>query len=61
MRFPIRYDAPALMCQRCGEELFPRETAYRIHGQTICPDCLASYACEVFAPYRITVAQEAEL
>ena len=58
MKFPIRRDLPALRCDLCGEDLYPGDTAYRIHGETVCPACLERYARQVFSPYSITAGEE---
>ena len=60
MRFPIYDDVPVAGCDLCGGELYRDETAYRINGETICPDCLADYARQVFSLYTFTVGREAE-
>ncbi len=52
MRFPIRREEAADLCDLCGAELPPEATCYRINGETICPECLGEYARQVFAPYR---------
>ena len=35
-------------CDRCGTELPVGSFCYRIDGQRICPDCLASFAESYF-------------
>ncbi|MBQ1674690.1 MAG: hypothetical protein II069_01440 [Oscillospiraceae bacterium] len=57
MKLPIHRDAPAVFCDLCGTELPPGGDCYRINGETVCPDCLAEYARQVFAPYRETVGE----
>ena len=61
MRYPIRQDLPALVCDLCGDDLYPGEAAYFIHGETICPACLGVYARQVFSPYRVEVGRGTRL
>ena len=61
MRNPICQDLPALVCDLCGDDLYPGDTAYSIHGETICPACLGAYARQVFSPYRVEAGKEARL
>ncbi|MBO4854655.1 MAG: hypothetical protein J5482_05920 [Oscillospiraceae bacterium] len=58
MKFPVCRDLPALICDLCGDDLYPGDPAYRIHGETICPNCLETYARQVFSPYSITAGEE---
>ena len=53
MNDPLCRELPALVCDLCGDDLYPDDPAYRIHGETICCACLDRYARQVFLPYRI--------
>ena len=43
---------PAGECCLCGSELYRGEVCYVVNGEVICPDCLADYARQTFAPFR---------
>ncbi len=58
MRYPLRRDAPVMLCRQCGCELFCDEIAYWLDGAAVCPECLTEYAREAFARYRIVVGRE---
>ena len=40
-------------CDLCGKEIYEGEEYYRINGESVCSDCLETYAIRLLTPFRL--------
>ena len=53
----VQRDFPAAKCARCGGELYPGETVWRLCGRTLCPDCAGPWLLEELAACRARLGE----
>jgi len=53
----IQRRRPAAVCARCGGEVYPGESVWRLGGRTLCPDCAGPWLLEELSARRIRLGE----
>lgn len=52
-------DVVSAHCHLCDGEIWQGETYYCVNGENVCRHCLADFAAQILAAYRVTGGEEA--
>ena len=55
------YEAPAAICDRCGEEVYTYELVHLIDGFVICAECFDDFVFEYFEDCLMTGGEIKEM